>query len=42
MHRAARPVKKTCTYYKNGIHHFVFYGKAAECRCGHTLKRVNG
>jgi len=32
---------KRCTFYANGVHHFVFYGKKyAQCRCGHKLKRV--
>jgi len=31
---------KRCKLYPNGVHRFVFYGKIAECKCGHKLKRA--
>lgn len=32
---------RKCSFYKDGVHRFVFYGNVAECRCTHKLTRVN-
>lgn len=30
-----------CPLRKDGVHHFVFYGRKGECRCGHTIVKVS-